>query len=96
MNDTERCDLLKPLWDAWGEAEAARREARKAYENAAANAGLRLCSHCAKPMPEYDSSMQCDGCYLPWGWFTPEGLRKQRAADLDAKIVALQKERAAL
>lgn len=88
--------ILDAEHTAWVEAEAARRSARDAYFAKARANQIRLCDCCAKPMPEYDHSMQCDGCDAPWNWATPKGRREMRAAELDAELARLQAERAKL
>lgn len=93
MKYNEATEKLRPLWDAWAEAADAQRAAKTAYERAASAAGVQLCSFCAKPMPDYDSSMHCDGCHQPWGWDTPQGRRERRAAELDAELARLRAER---
>lgn len=87
---------LKPLWDAWARACRAEEKAKEAYYDAAAASGVQLCDSCSKPMPGYDTSRECDGCHLPWGWDTPEGRKAREREELDAKIAALQAQRAKL
>ncbi len=83
-------DLLRPEQRAWNKAHEECQAAKKAYLAKAEANGLRLCDHCAKPMPGYDSSQNCDGCHLPWGWATSEGRKARRAAALKAEIAARQ------
>lgn len=92
----ESIDLLSTERAAWVEASAALEVAREAYLAKAAAHDIDLCTHCTKPMPEFDHSQQCDGCHLPWNWATPQGERELRAAELDARLEQLKAERAKL
>lgn len=87
---------LRDAWDDWADACQAADLAKKAYFAAATGAGIKLCTCCAKPMPEYDNSQTCDGCHLGWGWDTPQGRRDRRAAELDEQLERLRAERAKL
>lgn len=93
MKYNEATERLRPLWDAIADAKTALEAAENAYVRAAKVAGVDICHSCNKPMPDYDSSMNCDGCHLPWGWDTPKGRRDRRAAELDAELARLRAER---
>lgn len=96
MKYNEATAMLSPAWEAYRESVAAVERAKAFYFKTAESGSVRVCTHCSKPMPDYDNSWRCDGCHLPWGWDTPQARRDRRAAELDAEIKRLSAERAEL
>jgi hypothetical protein len=86
----EQLDALYPEYEAIAEAKRRLAAARAAYAARADELGYRLCYTCSKPMGDYDHSMNCDYCNVPW--VSPE---ERAAQKIERQDLLREKDRIA-